>query len=150
MNTFHPSIWLWGRVLALVSAAFLHTGFVARLANAEGIVSSDFFVAGGVVEAGGSLVGALGGNRLQAPASVVAPHQAKHVPLRHTSPLERASADIGGDVFPRSRLVLPLLVQAAIDSPADAEAVVATMTPMTGPMVGLRPHPRTWGSTFER
>jgi hypothetical protein len=137
MNTFHPSIWLWGRVLALVSAAFLHTGFVARLANAEGVVSSDFFVAGGVVEAGGSLVGALGGNRLQAPASVVAPH-------------ERASADIGGDVFPRSRLVLPLLVQAAIDSPADAEAVVATMTPMTGPMVGLRPHPRTWGSTFER
>jgi hypothetical protein len=149
METFHPSIWLWGRVLAVLSAAALHTGFVGRLANAEGVVTSGFFVAGGV-EAGGSLVGALGGNGLQAPAAAVASHHAKRVSPRHTSPLERAGADVGGDVFPRSRLVLPLLVQTAIDSPADAEAVVAAMMPMTGPMVGLRPHPRTWGSTLDR
>ncbi|MFM8954151.1 MAG: hypothetical protein ACKOOF_13995 [Planctomycetaceae bacterium] len=150
METFHPSIWPWGRVLALVSAAVVNMGFVARLAHAEGVVASDFFVAGGVVGSGGSLVGALGDNRLQASAAAVASHQAKRVSPRHTSPLERASADIGGDVFPRSRLVLPLLVQAAIDNPADAEAGVATMIPMTGPMVGLRPHPRMWGSTLER
>lgn len=149
MNTFHRSIWLWGRVLALVSAAFLHTGFIARLAHAEGVVASGFFVAGGA-EVGSSLVGALGEGGLQAPPAVSPSRQTPRASPRPASPLERSREDVGGDIFPRSRLVLPLVVQAAIDDPADVEAAVATITPMTGPMVGLRPHPRMWGSTFDR
>lgn len=149
MQTLHPSIVSWVRLLALISTAVLHAGFAARPAHAEGVVASGSFVAGGV-QAGPSLVGALGGSGLQAPPAVSPSRQTPHASPRPASPLERSSAGVGDDIFPRSRLVLPLVVQAAIDTPADAEAAVATMTPMTGPMVGLRPHPRMWGSTLDR
>jgi hypothetical protein len=139
----------WGSVLVPLIGAAMSMGVVNPAANAEGVVNGGSFIAGGV-ESGVSLIDTLGDTHLQAPlASDVSPRTGR-VSARPTSLRERTVAEVGGDVFRHSRLALPMVMQSAVGESADAALVASDIRPMKGPLVGLKPHPRTWGSTLDR
>ena len=143
------SVQTWGHVLALVSSAVVSVGILAQSARAEGVLSGGSFISGGV-QPDASMIDALGGSQFEAPAVTIASSPASRKSPRPASPQERTEAATGDDIFRHSRIALPLVLQAAVGEPADAVTTANSVRPMTGPMVGLRPHPRTWGSTLGR
>lgn len=124
-------------------------GIVAPVTNAEGVVTGGSFIAGGV-EPGVSLIASLGDTQLQAPPASDALRQIGRVSARPTSLRERTAEEVGDDMFRHSRLALPMVIQSAVGESADAALVASDIRPMKGPLVGLKPHPRTWGSTLDR
>lgn len=149
MGAHQTTVRSWGSVLALLIGAVVSMGIVARAANAEGVIHGRSFVAGGS-ESAASLIDSLGDTHLQAPLAADVSRQASRVTARPASLRERTKAEIGGDLFRHSRLALPLVMQSAVGESADAALAAGDVRPMTGPMVGLKPHPRTWGSTLDR
>jgi len=122
-------------------------GIVARAANAEGVIHGRSFVAGDSKPAA-SLIDALGDSQLQAPVAVSQP--ASRVAARPASLRERTAEEVDGDLFRHSRLALPLVMQSAVGEPAETALAASEIWPMTGPMVGFKTHPRTWGSMLDR
>lgn len=150
MGAIRSSVQAWGQVLALVSAAVMSAGSFAQSARAEGVLVGGAFVSGGL-QADGSLIDALGSTQLEAAALAVPPRPTRsRVVLRPASPQERVDAVAGDDIFRHSRIALPLVLHSAVGEPVDAVVAASSVRPMTGTMVGLRPHPRMWGSTLGR
>ena len=149
MGTYPSLSRSWGSVLALIVAAVVSMGIIARAANAEGVLNGGAFIAGGA-ESGTSLIDALGGTQLQAPVVNDVSLQASRVSARPASLRERAEAEVGVDIFRHSRLALPLIMHSAVGESTEAALVASNVRLMTGQMVGLKPHPRTWGSTLDR
>lgn len=150
MGAIRSSVQAWGQVLALVSAAVMSVGSFAQSARAEGVLVGGSFVSGGL-RADSSLVDALGSTQVEAPALAVPSRPtSSRTALRPASPQERADAVAGDDIFRHSRIALPLVLHSAVGEPVDAVISASSVRPMTGTMVGLRPHPRTWGSTLGR
>jgi hypothetical protein len=139
----------WVSALALLVGAVVSMGIVAPDANAEGVFNGGSFIAGGF-ETGVSLIDTLGDTQLQAPLASDASPRNGRVSARPTSLRERAEAEVGGDVFRHSRLALPMVMQSAVGESVDAALIASDIRPMKGPLVGLKPHPRTWGSTLDR
>lgn len=155
MWAHQPLLRSWGSVLALLSGSVVSMGIVARAANAEGVVNGGAFGTSGIdsrINSTGSLIDVLGDSHLQAVAVADGSRQASRVQARPASPRELASAaaEVGGDMFRHSRLALPLVMQSAVGDSGDAALPAAAIRSMTGPMVGLKAHPRTWGSTLDR
>jgi hypothetical protein len=139
----------WGSILAVLIGAVVGMGIVARAANAEGVVNGGSFVSGGI-ESAASLIDSLGDTQLHAPFETGVSRQASRVALRPASLGERTKAETGADLFRHSRLVLPLVMKSAVGESVDVALAASDIRSMNGPMVGLRPHPRTWGSTLDR
>lgn len=137
----------WGRVLALICGAVVSMGLVARAANAEGVFNGGSFTASELAS-DASLIDSLGDAQLEASVASDPSRQDSRVSPRPASLRERAEAKVGGDIFRHSRLALPLVVHSAVGESVDTGLVAGTQRPMSGPLVGLRPHPRTWGSTL--
>ena len=148
MGAIRSSVQTWSQVLALIAAAVMSVGSFVQTARAEGVLGSGAFVSGGLQE-DGSLTDALGSTHLEAPA-VAEPSRpaSSRMAIRPASPDERA--DAGDDFFRLSRIALPLVLHSAVGDPVDTVITASSVRPMTGTMVGLRPHPRTWGSTLGR
>lgn len=138
-----------GSILALLIGAVVSLGVVARAANAEGVVNGGSFVSGGI-DSAASLIDSLGDTQLHAPLETHASRQASRASLRPASLGERTKAETGADLFRHSRLVLPLVMNSAVGESVDVVLAAGDIRPMNGPLVGLRPHPRTWGSTLDR
>lgn len=149
MGAVQTSMRSWGRVLALISGAVVSMGLGVPAANAEGVVNGGLFTAGGVASAA-SLIDSLGDAQLESSLASDVSRPETRVSPRPASLRERTETKVGGDIFRNSRLALPLIVQSAIGSSPEEALAISSMRPMTGPMVGLRPHPRTWGSTLDR
>lgn len=148
MGAIRSSVQTWSQVLALIAAAVMSVGSFAQSARAEGVLGSGAFVSGGLQE-DGSLTDALGSTHLEDAAEAAPSRPASsRMAIRPASPDERA--DAGGDFFRLSRIALPLVLHSTVGEPADAVVIASSVRPMTGTMVGLRPHPRTWGSTLGR
>lgn len=124
-------------------------GIFAHSAHAEGVLSGGAFISGNL-QSDGSLMSALGSAQIEAPADAAPSRPGSRVTPRPASPQERADAVVGDDMFRHSRIALPLVLQSAVGEPVDAIIAASSIRPMTGSMVGLRPHPRTWGSTLGR
>lgn len=149
MGVVRSSIQTSGQLLALVSAAAMSMGILAQSARAEGVLGGGSFISGGL-QSDASMIDALGGSQLEASAVAMSSRPVSRVAPRPASPRERTDAVAGDDVFRHSRIALPLVLQSVVGEPADAVMAAGGVRPMTGPMVGLRPHPRTWGSTLGR
>lgn len=124
-------------------------GIIARSANADGVVAGGSFVAGGSKPAA-SLIDAQDDSQLQAPLAAAVSQSASRVAARPASLRERKTAEVGGDLFPHSRLALPLVMQSAVGDPVEAALAASEIRPMTGQMVGCKPLPNTLGSTRDR
>lgn len=123
-------------------------GVFAGSVRAEGVTGGGAFISGnGDI----SLVSALGEASLTAELVSTTPSPtptARNAP-RSASPQERIENQAGGELFPHLRLALPLVVHATVGV-ADEASLMASVRAMSGPMVGVRPHPRTWGSMLDR
>ena len=150
MGAHQTAVRSWGSVLSLLIGAIVSMGIVARAANAEGVIHGQSFVVGGSKPAA-SLIDALGDSQLQAPLAAAVSQPASRVAARPASLRERTTTvEVDGDLFPHSRLALPLVMQLSVGDPAEAALAASEIRPMTGQMVGFKPHPRTWGSTLDR
>lgn len=143
------------------SSARTRTGFLGSFASAcgvaclavgslqaEGVISGNSFVSGGL-SGDVSLVSDLGDAALSAelPRSREISTPSVRVQARSSSPQERVDSEVGNDLFRNLRLALPLFAESAVGAAVDAP-MIAAIKPMSGPMVGVRPNPRVWGSTF--
>ena len=139
-------IGFWVPFVAVCVSAWATAGSL----RAEGVVSGGSFVHGGL-GAEVSLVNDLGGASLAtvAPAATSASTPDTLINPRSASPRERIDSEVGTDLFRNLRLTLPLVMESTVGAPVDAP-MTAVVRPMSGQMVGLRPHPRTWGSTLGR
>lgn len=149
MSTIHSSNRLRHGLLVLASAAVVGLGAVDQAAHAEGVMQAGFVGAAANLS-GGSLVDTLGDTQLLGSMRVEDAVRTGHMTIRQMAPRERSELAAGVDLFARSRLVLPLVIQSAVGKSIDSELAASKMQPMTGPMVGLHPHPATWGSTLAR
>jgi hypothetical protein len=134
--------------LRLFVGACMAAGVLAGAVHAEGVIGGGAFTGG---NADVSLVGELGDVALSAelPSTPQVPASTSRITARPASPQERADAQVGSELFPNLRLALPLVVASTVGDPVDA-SLATSVRPMSGQMVGVRPHPSTWGSGLDR
>jgi len=138
----------WGSLLALLAGSVVSAGIAARSVNAEGVMLGGASIASGFQPAG-SVVDAFAGIHYQPSAAADAGRRADQARARPATLRERAEGGVTGDIFRHSRLALPLLTKSTVGDADDAVRPAADTRAMKGPMVGLKPHPRTWGSMLE-
>ena len=138
----------------LISALRLFAGACMATAVCTGAVRAEGVVGGGVFVVGNSdvsLVSELGDASLSAelPSAIQKPSSVSRISPRSASQQERIDSQATIEPFPNLRLALPMVVQSTVGGAVDA-SLAASSRSMSGPMVGIRPHPSTWGSTLGR
>lgn len=135
-------------LLHLIVGASLAFAVFTGAARAEGVTGGSAFIIG---NSDVSLVSELGDATLSAELNATTRVPAPNLGIapRLASPQERTDSVVGGDPFPNMRLALPLVVQSTVGNAVDA-SLASSVRSMSGPMVGVRPHPRTWGSMLGR
>jgi hypothetical protein len=134
--------------LRLFVGACMVAGMFAESVRADGVIGGGAFMSD---SADVSLVGQLGDATLSSdlPSKALAPASNSLIAARPASPQERVDAQMGTDLFPNLRIALPLVVVSTVGAPVEA-SLATSVRPMSGPMVGVRPHPSTWGSALGR
>lgn len=133
------------RALVLIAGACAAACLGAGSLHAEGFVS----VGAGGLKQDASLVSSLGDAALAAEVTPASQVPVAAVAPRSASPREQTEAQVGSELFRNLRLAIPLVAESSVGSPIDAP-MPAEFRPMSGPMVGVRPHPSIWGSSFAR